>query len=232
MEGNIQEIIACLDKYLSESGNEEIGAVEANAVLERAGLLPDRLDRPGAPLRILLRDGKVPHAYQQGNRWKIPHSKKILLEEKKSSRTKYSKTPSASNKNMKVYPRLESCDAQVHVKSETRANGGKKYVLIIIIALIFVIGYYNSEDSSGLRAYYVVNDVYAATSKEAYDNYNLSCESKDIAAVGSMLFSGDLEILTKGTDVFLVKSGFSYVVVRKEGQHRSLWVAMGDVKKK
>jgi hypothetical protein len=55
-----------------------ITPVEANAALTRAGLLIDYKDRPGLPLRRLLRAGKIPHAYQlagKRSRWVIPSSK-------------------------------------------------------------------------------------------------------------------------------------------------------------
>jgi len=54
-----------------------VGPVEANAVLEQAGILDDRAPRPGRPLRVLLREGHIPHAYQVGGKntvWIIPHS--------------------------------------------------------------------------------------------------------------------------------------------------------------
>ncbi len=51
-----------------------MGAPEANKILEQAGLLPDDKNRPGKPLRELLRDGKFPYAYKVGVNWVIPIS--------------------------------------------------------------------------------------------------------------------------------------------------------------
>ncbi|MCG9880040.1 MAG: hypothetical protein MH472_05525 [Bacteroidia bacterium] len=79
MSKNIKAIINYLDTYLTRSGKQSVDPVEANAVLAKAGLLEDSGDRPGKPLRKLLRDGKFPHAFQsagKGSAWTIPHSSK------------------------------------------------------------------------------------------------------------------------------------------------------------
>jgi len=65
-----------IDNYLIKANREDIGAVEANALLSEAGILRDSTHRPGLPLRELLRARKLPHAYQIGSRWVIPHSNK------------------------------------------------------------------------------------------------------------------------------------------------------------
>jgi hypothetical protein len=73
----IGSIIAYLDNYLSRNGIRSIDPVTANAILENAGLLKDSKDRPGKPLRDLLRKGDIPHAYQKagkGSNWTIPLS--------------------------------------------------------------------------------------------------------------------------------------------------------------
>lgn len=79
MSKDIKAIINYLDTYLTRSGRPSIDPVEANAVLAKAGLLSDSKDRPGKPLRNLLRDGQLPHAFQtgcKGSSWTIPHSNK------------------------------------------------------------------------------------------------------------------------------------------------------------
>lgn len=79
MSKDIKAIINCLDTYLTRTGRPSIDPVEANAVLAKAGLLSDSKDRPGKPLRNLLRDGQLPHAFQSGGKgssWTIPHSSK------------------------------------------------------------------------------------------------------------------------------------------------------------
>ena len=66
-----------LDEYLRKTGRESIGAVEANALLDKAGILKDNPQRPGLPLRNKLRKGELPYAYQvagKGSEWVIPLS--------------------------------------------------------------------------------------------------------------------------------------------------------------
>lgn len=68
-------IISAIDKYLERTGQSSIGPVEANEMLAKAGLLRDSKDRPGKPLRDLLRKGQIPHAFQSGGKgteWTIP----------------------------------------------------------------------------------------------------------------------------------------------------------------
>ena len=79
MSKDIKAIINFLDNYLTLTGRPSIDAVEANALLAKAGLLQDSDARKGKPLRELLRKGHLPHAYQSGGKgsgWTIPHSSK------------------------------------------------------------------------------------------------------------------------------------------------------------
>lgn len=78
MSLQIQKIIAAIDKHLSNSNQSSIDANTANVLLDRLGLLKNSKDRPGKPLRDLLRKGLLPHAYQSGGKgsaWIIPKSK-------------------------------------------------------------------------------------------------------------------------------------------------------------
>ena len=66
-----------LDEYLQKTSRKSIGAVEANALLDKAGILKDNPERPGLPLRNKLRKGELPYAYQvagKGSEWVIPLS--------------------------------------------------------------------------------------------------------------------------------------------------------------
>lgn len=76
---DIIAIIAYLDKYLEESGNTAVTAVKANELLADQGLLRDSEHRPGLPLRNLLREDLIPHAYQMPKKkygkWYIPKSR-------------------------------------------------------------------------------------------------------------------------------------------------------------
>ena len=74
----VREIVKAIDDHLEKSGLEYVTPVEANAILENMDILPDNQSRPGLPLRVILRNGDIPHAYQstggKNGRWFIPHS--------------------------------------------------------------------------------------------------------------------------------------------------------------
>lgn len=72
---DVSKLIKAIDELLERSEQDSVNPVEANAYLERKGILKDSHDRPGKPLREILRAGKFPHAYQEDRLWKIPHSK-------------------------------------------------------------------------------------------------------------------------------------------------------------
>jgi hypothetical protein len=67
-------IINSIDETLEKSGNSYITAVDAAKILDRKGILKDSETRPGKPLREILRAGLIPHAFQEGVFWRIPHS--------------------------------------------------------------------------------------------------------------------------------------------------------------
>jgi len=78
---DINKIIEFLDEYINNSKITHLTPVEANRLLDQAGLLNDSKSRPGKPLRTLLRKGLISHAYQptdRGSNWFIPHSKNII----------------------------------------------------------------------------------------------------------------------------------------------------------
>ncbi len=78
----MKALIEYLDTYLIQTGQVSIDPVQANAILAKAGLLLDSRDRPGKPLRNLLRKGQFPHAFQSGGKgsgWTIPHSSKQTI---------------------------------------------------------------------------------------------------------------------------------------------------------
>lgn len=70
----MDKIITFLDAYLQKTGKESISAVEANALLDKAGILNDDPRRHSLPLRRKLRNGELPYAYQVRGRWIIPLS--------------------------------------------------------------------------------------------------------------------------------------------------------------
>lgn len=65
--------------FLTGTRRQNLGLVEANAMLENTRLLSDSKNTPGQLLRNLLIDGQLPHAYQSGGNgsfWTIPNSSK------------------------------------------------------------------------------------------------------------------------------------------------------------
>jgi len=113
---DIKKIIQYLDNYLISTGRKSIDPVKANELLAKARLLSDSKDRPGKPLRDLLRKGKLPHAYQSGGKgtsWIIPHSSK-----KFSKPSNYSSKP-AVIKQKKVIKDLKHQDGKFNSDIKT-----------------------------------------------------------------------------------------------------------------
>ena len=102
----MNSIIEYLDNYLTRTGRTSIDPVEANAILEKAGILRDSKVRPGKPLRDILRKGQLPHAFQSGGKgssWKIPHSSKRTTG---SSNVPSSSQPTKKNFAIKSNPKV------------------------------------------------------------------------------------------------------------------------------
>ncbi len=64
----LARINAVLQTAACASPERRVAAVEAAHELSRLGLLRDSPTRPGLPLRNLLREGKIDHAYQEARR--------------------------------------------------------------------------------------------------------------------------------------------------------------------
>lgn len=97
-------IISAIDKYLERTGQQSIGPVEANEILAKAGMLRDSKDRPGKPLRDLLRKGQLPHAFQSGGKgteWTIPHSRNGVKKSSNYPATTIRKTKTDKAKKQK-----------------------------------------------------------------------------------------------------------------------------------
>lgn len=71
---DVEKIIKAIDEFLERKHQKTTTPVEINPYLEKEGLLNDSASRPGKPIRDILRKGKIPHAYQIGVNWFIPHS--------------------------------------------------------------------------------------------------------------------------------------------------------------
>ena len=68
-EKNINDINQFLQNKLNEQELSEVSAVDAAYWLDEAGILKDTKDRPGKPLRDLLRDNKINNAIQKNARF-------------------------------------------------------------------------------------------------------------------------------------------------------------------
>ena len=66
--GDVAQINAFVQARLQKEGRAAVGAVEAASWLDAEGLLADRPERPGQPLRRLLRKGRITGGEQQPNR--------------------------------------------------------------------------------------------------------------------------------------------------------------------
>jgi hypothetical protein len=106
---NTSAIIKFLDNYLETNSLTSLNAVESNALLEKANLLPDSKDRPGKPLRDLLRKGLIPHAYQTTSRnWVIPRQSD--QKQHKSVPSSESKLqPQTKKEHIENFLRLKTC---------------------------------------------------------------------------------------------------------------------------
>lgn len=62
------DINAAIQRLACAHPDRRVTAVEAGAELDRLGLLRDSPTRRGKPLRVLLREGVLDHAYQEGGR--------------------------------------------------------------------------------------------------------------------------------------------------------------------
>ena len=66
---DINRIGAFIQKMLTQLGMSEVPAVEAARWLDEHNILRDSRNRPGMPLRRLLRDGRILGQRQVKGRW-------------------------------------------------------------------------------------------------------------------------------------------------------------------
>lgn len=98
---DIEKIIKAIDEFLERKHQKTTTPVEINEYLETKGLLNDSTSRPGLPIRNILRKGQIPHAYQIGVNWQIPHSEKTSRNIKPIFRSKSEKKEIQKNTNSK-----------------------------------------------------------------------------------------------------------------------------------
>lgn len=135
MKHNIDLIIKAIDEYLVSSKIEFIDPVNAGLLLQKKGLLKDSRDRPGLPLRNLLRAGLIPHAYQvsgRGSSWIIPLStkgasnyvfKKGEKNNSKKGKTEFTKQEILEIKNLILAKTEASSKKQKSLRQQIRKIG-------------------------------------------------------------------------------------------------------------
>ncbi len=127
-----QKIIKAIDDELKRTGKKYLTPPEANKILERLHILNDRDARSGLPLRKLLRQGRIPHAYQidgKGSEWRIPNSSY-----KNSKASNYSEQKSIKNKTKPVDNKIKIDFTNVKKQIEKARERYKpdviKYILV------------------------------------------------------------------------------------------------------
>jgi hypothetical protein len=127
-----------LDDYLTRTGRKSIDPVEANALLAKAGILRDSKDRPGKPLRDLLRKGQLPHAFQSGGKgssWTIPLSSKGRSTVSNYSNVKQQETnKTASDKGTKTVEPMPEISQLKRQLEEARLKYKPEIVNYLLVA--------------------------------------------------------------------------------------------------
>lgn len=102
---DVERIVKAIDEFLERKHQQVTTPVEINPYLETKGILNDSASRPGLPIRKILRKGHIPHAYQIGVNWQIPHSGR-------------------ASRNLKPIPNLNS-EKEIKPKKTIPTNGHK-----------------------------------------------------------------------------------------------------------
>ena len=103
-------------------------------------------------------------------------------------------------------------------------------LVVIFFAIMYIIGYNADSTPSASSPYYMTEDTYAATSKKAFDDIGRYAVVNDTQAIQELIYQGRIVLIPRGTEVHLVKSGFSYCVIRRVGSTQELWVDIGTIK--
>lgn len=131
----------------------------------------------------------------------------------------------------------------LHEKSTGSASGCLAWITITAIFLTIVSTIANTcgdndsssdsySDSYPSSLYYVREGTFAATSKQAFDDWGLYDRHNDTQALQRLLLNGQLIYLEQGTEVYLISAKFGYSIVREKGFDQDLWVMTGTIKQK
>ncbi len=82
-----------------------------------------------------------------------------------------------------------------------------------------------STQSESITAFHVTQDTYAATSEDMFHEMFKYFKVNDQDAINTLVYSGDMKLLPKGTELYLLGgNGFTYSIVRESGSTQELWV--------
>ncbi len=211
------EIIELFDNYLISTGKKFIGLRAANDLLKTKNL------QIGIDLKRLLEKNQIPHAFQtetQPKQWRIPFSNQSIYKEKRSEflrKNTITQTPSSTKSNS--------------------SNVGVKVIIFIVI--IFLLYNFFSRDLSKDSSQNVSNDTRLYVNTESFCTYNKNdfdemytyFVQNDLAALDVMRNNGQILVLPKGTEVYLVDASFGYNVIRLQGTTQKLWIASERISK-
>jgi hypothetical protein len=111
---------------------------------------------------------------------------------------------------------------KTNIKFSKKERNWAIAIIIIIAIVLFNILSPDTKTSSGV---WVVNQTtYVATSQESFREMFRYINNKDEQALSSLILSGKVRALSPGTELFLVRGGFTNSVVRVKGSTQELWI--------
>ena len=105
--------------------------------------------------------------------------------------------------------------------SKTERNWAIAIIIIIAIVLFNIL---SPETKTSSDVWVVTQTTYVATSQESFREMFRYINNRDEQALNSLMFSGTVRTLSPGTELFLVRGGFTSSVVRVKGSRQELWI--------
>lgn len=102
----------------------------------------------------------------------------------------------------------------------------RRIIILVVIIILYLIG---KNDNASSSRYVITKDTYATTDKQAWDDLGKYSLSGNKNGVYELIFQDKIVLLTKGTEVDLVESKFSYCIVRKVNTTRKLWIPIENI---
>lgn len=114
-------------------------------------------------------------------------------------------------------------------------------IAIAVIGVVWIIGSFSGStkstsnqqntQSESTTSYHVTQDTYAATSEENFDEMFKYFKVNDEEAIATFLNNGNMVILSKGTELYLLDYKYTYSIVREKDSTQELWVVPEHIKK-